>query len=331
MDFKKWIVLSIAVLVGLGTIASCAGLFDTLGDDEDIPTTVGFAIPATMYNTGGGTLSFKVAYPLTNNETGPAYTRMKEFVTIGRDIVSAIDNILTTVGQNKRAFMKSKGSVVTLDNGKWFFFNDQSGSGYYLYFGDTVSKTNFYIDWERVDVGEFKGKTEFYNQNVGDVTKALVYYDNSISVPYIDVYVKYTNDAEYSAFRVKLEKIGTGEVTALAKSVKSDTNVWPSGWDMVGYGRTSSTGGGKGWAYGSTNVWGGIATNYIYTEYFNGSGGFVWKMGTCDWYSNGVQVLTNSPDPNHSGTNGIVPTGVSNTIHNLSVLDSAAYPSVSLP
>ncbi len=321
---KRSVILMTAAIL-TGTLASC-GLFQT--NTGDMPSKIGFSIPSNMYDSSRSITK-------ATNSAGPAYLTLKVYVSAGKYAADLIDTVLSSVYQYKNLFMATAGNVFTSDDGKWFLFDSLGTSSYYLYYGNAVNTTNIYIDWEQKGDGLFAGKAVlFLNGEDPDINKALIYYDNSVTYPYLDIYVDPTAASEYAELHVRLEKVSDSEVKVQARTLTTN-DAFPVGWDIVGYGKQDNYGGAVGYAIGATNFTvlstPVTATNYVYKEQFDGTGATLWKLATCDMYTNGVVYLLDAVDNDHTDTNQAPVAAVTLELDGMTVLEASAYPTVVLP
>jgi hypothetical protein len=297
--------------------------------EQDFPSSIGFDVPDTMYDDSSSPQSLSTLSENTTEE-GPLYEALKAYVTFGVSVSVNIDNLLTKISEAKELFFASLGNKVETSEG--WYYADNLNNGYYLYFGENSNETNFYFEWEAKGDGKFKGKAILLKDGLSKISKLseveefCLFYDNSVTYPYLDMYAKFDETSEFNKKRLKLEKLAEGEVRA---NIKIDLNSdWPSEWLIKGYGKKNSKGGGIGEASGSLIIDFGLGemevTKYIYEEHFNSSGETYWKMGEAE--VDGTLYI----DESITFTNNTVDANVETKLE-FEFLTNAEYPVINLP
>ncbi len=234
--------------------------------------------------------------------------------------------------------MDQIGTKFNVDGTAWLYFNNNSATnGYYLYFGESESRTNFYIDWVKDANSKFGGKVVFWADLTNtEFDKALVYFDQGVANPYLDIFVKYRDNTVLSNIRVKIVELAIVplEVSIASKAImqiaENPEDRWVNSWEIVGYGKEGANGGAIAIADGFTNVGGLGVTNYRYDEYFDTTGVTLWKMAVAEI----TNAVTNVIDPENTYTNGTKPADVETILNNLFTtarITNADFPVLSLP
>jgi len=276
-----------------------------------MPNKISMDVPPTLKNNPG-------LKSIGSETTSQAYLLLKQYVSWGMGVTLFIDSVLSNLYQNRDYLLSHLGEQIPADNG-YVVFNTNSDGGHYFYLVKTNSNiTNIYLDWQKIG-GAFKGKVKFVSDTNIETKEAVVFYDQTVSQPFLDIYLKFDtgNSEGIENFRVKLIKIGEGEVIAKSKvdlDPSSLTNgKFISSWNIVGYAKSNDNGGVYAWTIGrnegsdATNIviiWTNnfipgpniyynsynysyvsnsfTFSNYVYEEYFNSSGQLLWNLAKGD-------------------------------------------------
>ena len=324
-------ILGFSAILLIGTLLNTCGAF---GGSVSMPSSIGFDVPSNMK------MKMKSAirqYAVGTTNAGPAYEQVLSFVDTGKTIVDSIDSIIGAVAANKDVLFTVKGMVIPMDSGAWLLFNSMPNveNAYYMYYGDSASKTNFYIDWQAVSSTSFKGKSLFNSYSTNDsFNRALIYYQNTEGNPSLDVYLDCAADSSLSSMRVKLEKLANLEVKVWAKAKMKKTS-FPSGYDIIAYAKAENSGGAIAYAGGSTNFEILSVTrtlsNYVYKEFFDATGATLYRNATVT-VSPAILGKTIINDPTGGiFTNNTAPSEVETILASMTILADSTFPTVTLP
>lgn len=331
---KLFTLASVAVLF-TSVIVGCDGLGNLFGTPVELPSSISIEVPANMKMKMKMDMKMKMKEVITNTTNwGFAYVYLNEYIDVGTKIANFIDMGLTSISQAKTLLMLNKGKVFKYSGESWIFFNSSKdvNNGFYIYLGDTASKTNLFLEWT-VQNSVCSGRAIYYSKSDADTfTKAIVYFEKNDGLPTLDVYMDYKPDYMFKTLRVKLVKLANLQVKAWAKMTFNPTSrVFPSGMTLQAY-ADSTNGGAIANADGTTNVTAGTISNYIYQEYFDGTGNSTYIMANFDLV-NGATKTTNLVDTNQNPpfTNGVKPANIVTLIKAMIPLTNSAYPTVVLP
>ncbi len=320
------------ILVLFLFVISCG---DDATEESFMPDSLSIRLPSSVVGSSGKSILTRAT---TTNTIGSAYQQLKNYATTGKDVVTIIDAILGSVYQYRNYLMDQIGNKFNIDGTAWLYFNNNAATnGYYLYFGESESHTNFYIDWVKDANSKFGGKTVFWADPTDtEFDKALVYFNQGVANPYLDIFVKYKFNTVLSNIRVRIVELATSplEVSIASKAIMqapSDPDEgWINSWEIVGYGKEGANGGAIAIADGVTNEGDIGITNYRYNEYFDDSGVTLWKMAVAEI----TNAVTNVIDPENTYTNGTKPADVETILNSLFTtvrLTNTDFPVLLLP